>query len=131
HKKLKTRSSKAVKNQQSLENDQNVETLEPLEEKSTASSIHKAKTKKADKATHDKAEKTPTDSKRSTRRTYKKSTSVEDTSVQKNVSEESVEQTPSKIEEKADYSVVISSTPNDVPKTRRIGWWKRRTLSKN
>ncbi|UTO27697.1 Rne/Rng family ribonuclease [Bartonella harrusi] len=130
-KKRKTRSSKAVQNQQSLENDQNVETLEPLEEKSTASSIHKAKTKKADKATHDKAEKTPTDSKRSTRRTYKKSTSVEDTSVQKNVSEESVEQTPSKIEEKADYSVVISSTPNDVPKTRRIGWWKRRTLSKN
>lgn len=45
-KKRKVRSSKAVQNQQILENDQIVETPEPLEEKSTASSIHKVKTKK-------------------------------------------------------------------------------------
>ncbi|UNE53444.1 Rne/Rng family ribonuclease [Bartonella machadoae] len=133
-KKRKTRSSKAAQNQQTFENDQNIETQEPLEEKSTASSIHKAKTKRAVKATHDMVEKTPTDAKKSTRRAYKKSLSKKsklekETSVQKTVSKESEEQAPSKIEAKTDSPVVISSTPDDVSQTRRIGWWKRKTLS--
>ncbi|WP_455480047.1 Rne/Rng family ribonuclease [Bartonella sp. B23] len=136
-KKRKTRSSKAVQNQQTSENDQNVEILEPLEKKSTTTgSIHKANTKKSDQSAHDMAEKILVDAKKSTRRTYKKSsskksTTTKETSKQKTVSEESVEQTPSKIEEKVDYPVVISSTSDDAPKTERIGWWKRRNLSKN
>ncbi|WP_455466879.1 Rne/Rng family ribonuclease [Bartonella sp. B39] len=136
-KKRKTRSSKAVQNQKTLENDQNVEKLEPLEKKSTTTgSIHKAKTKKADQSAHDVAEKTIADAKKSTRRTYKKSlskksTTTKEKSEQKTVSEESVKQTPSKVEEKVNYPVVISSTSDDAPKTERIGWWKRRNLSKN
>ncbi|WP_317993248.1 Rne/Rng family ribonuclease [Bartonella gliris] len=135
-KKRKMRSSKAVQNQQILENDQIVETLEPLEEKSTASSIHKVKTKKVDKSADPEGEEMPQNGKKSTRKTRKKSLSKESTqakesSEQKTVIEKVVEPTPSKIEETDNQPVVISSIPDEAPKTGRIGWWKRRTLSKS
>ncbi|WP_406604348.1 ribonuclease E/G [Bartonella gliris] len=135
-KKRKVRSSKAVQNQQILENDQIVETPEPLEEKSTASSIHKVKTKKADKSADPEGEEMPQNGKKSTRKTRKKSLSKESTqakesSEQKTVIEKVVEPTPSKIEETDNQPVVISSIPDEAPKTGRIGWWKRRTLSKS
>ncbi|WP_455481332.1 Rne/Rng family ribonuclease [Bartonella sp. B12(2025)] len=130
-KKRKTRSSKAMQDQPTPENNRNVATLEVLEEMSTADSIHKVKIKKVDKSTHEIEEKTPENRKKSTRKTRKKSLSKESISEQKTVLEESVEQTSSKAEEKANHSVVVTSTPDDAPKTRRIGWWKRKTLLKS
>ncbi|ENN94644.1 ribonuclease E [Bartonella vinsonii subsp. berkhoffii str. Tweed] len=136
-KKRKTRSSKAIQNQQPLENDQNIKILESLEEKSTTSSIHKAKTKKVDKSAHEVMKKNPTEARKSTtRKTRKKSlsqksTPTEETSEQKTLEEEPVKVVASKIEEKASHPVVISSVPGDAPKTGRIGWWKRRNPSKN
>ncbi|WP_208437985.1 Rne/Rng family ribonuclease [Bartonella taylorii] len=131
-KKRKVRSSKTVQNQQTIENAQNVAAPESSEEKSTTDSIHKAKTKKISESAHEMVEKTPKNSKKTTRKTYKKllskeSIATKETSKQKTVSEESFEQTPLK----ADHPVVIPSTPNDAPKTERIGWWKRRSLSKS
>lgn len=132
-KKRKARSSKTMQKQFSPENGQNIATPEPLEEKLTASQVHKVKTKKVSKSAREKVEKAPTDSKKSTRKKSlsKESTPINETPEQKTVSEESVEPTPSKIEEKVNHSVVISSTPNDAPKTERIGWWKRKILSKS
>ncbi|GAA5107120.1 ribonuclease E/G [Bartonella jaculi] len=135
-KKRRVRSSKTVQNKQILENGQNVETPEPLEEKSTASSVHKVKTKKVDKSADKGEEKTPPTGKKSTRKTRKKSPSKEtmqtkESSEEKTVIEKSVEPTSSKIEEPDNQPVVISSMPDEAPKTQRVGWWKRRTLSKS
>lgn len=108
-----------------------------MEEKSTTSSIHKAKTKKVDKSAHEVMKKNPTEARKSTtRKTRKKSlsqksTPTEETSEQKTLEEEPVKVVASKIEEKASHPVVISSVPGDAPKTGRIGWWKRRNPSKN
>ncbi|WP_273718330.1 MULTISPECIES: Rne/Rng family ribonuclease [Bartonella] len=137
-KKRKTRSSKAVENNLSLENNQNVAEQKSLEEKPTSSSVRKIKTKKADKSVHEGEDKTPENTKKSTRRTRKNSSSKETTEIQKTLEKETdmkmekaVEPSPSKIEETINQPVVLSSTPHDSPKTARIGWWKRRTLSKN
>ncbi|CAK01564.1 Rne/Rng family ribonuclease [Bartonella tribocorum] len=132
-KKRKTRSSKAVDNNLSLENDQNV-----AEEKPTNSSVRKIKTKKAGKSVHEGEDKTPENGKKSTRRTRKKSSSKETTEIQKTLEAvsimevgEVIESSPSQIEKTINQPIVISSESNDAPKTARIGWWKRRTLSKN
>ncbi|WP_273783736.1 Rne/Rng family ribonuclease [Bartonella sp. AU15XJBT] len=137
-KKRKTRSSKAVENNLSLENNQNVAEQKSLEEKPTSSSVRKIKTKKAEKSVHEGEDKTPENTKKSTRRTRKNSSSKETTEIQKTLEKETdmkmekaVEPSPSKIEETINQPVVLSSTPHDSPKTARIGWWKRRTLSKN
>ncbi|WP_375636113.1 MULTISPECIES: ribonuclease E/G [unclassified Bartonella] len=137
-KKRKTRSSKVVENQLSLDNDQNVVEQKSLEEKPKTSSVRKAKTKKADKSIHKVEDKTLENSKKSTRGTRKKSSSKEATQIQKILEketiiemEEVVETSPSQIEETINQPVVVSSTPNDSSKTERIGWWKRRILSKN
>ncbi|WP_330167573.1 ribonuclease E/G [Bartonella grahamii] len=136
--KPKKRSSKVVKNQLSLENDQNVAEQKSLEKKPKTSSVRKIKTKKADKSIHEVEDKTLENSKKSTRGTPKKTSSKETTQIQKILEketiieiEEVVETSRSQIEETINQSVVISSTPNDSSKTERIGWWKRRTLSKN
>ncbi|MCZ2158785.1 Rne/Rng family ribonuclease [Bartonella sp. 220] len=135
--KRKTRSSKTIQNQQILENDQNVKAPEILEEKSTTSSIHKAKTKKIDKSSNEMMEKESTEVKKSTpHKTRKKSlsqksTPKEETSEQKILEEETVKVDSSKIEEKVSHPVVISSVPDDAPKTGRVGWWKRRNSSKS
>ncbi|WP_208435846.1 Rne/Rng family ribonuclease [Bartonella phoceensis] len=135
-KKRKARSSKTVQNQQAIENDQNVAVPESLEKKSTTDPIHKITTKKVDESTHEVVEKTSKNSKKTTRKIRKKSLSkesevIKETSEQKTVNEEFFEQTPPKVEEKANHPVVISSIPHDVPKTERIGWWNRRKLSKS
>ncbi|WP_375628433.1 Rne/Rng family ribonuclease [Bartonella sp. TT67HLJMS] len=137
-KKRKTRSSKVVENQLSLENDQNVVEQKSLEEKPKTSSVRKAKTKKADKSIHKVEDKTLENSKKSTRGTRKKSSSKETTQIQKVLEketiiemEEVVETSPSQIEKTINQPVVVSSTPNDSSKTERVGWWKRRILSKN
>ncbi|WP_375670271.1 Rne/Rng family ribonuclease [Bartonella sp. PS7NMGDW] len=136
--KPKKRSSKVVENQLSLENDQNVVEQKSLEEKPKTSSVRKAKTKKADKSIHKVEDKTLENSKKSTRGTRKKSSSKETTQIQKILEketiiemEEVVQTSPSKIEETINQPVVVSSTPNNSSKTERIGWWKRRILSKN
>ncbi|WP_375650228.1 ribonuclease E/G [Bartonella sp. OT172YNZD] len=136
--KSKKRSSKEVENQPSLENDQNVAKQKSLEEKLKTSSVRKAKTKKADKSIHKVKDKTLENSKKSTRGIRKKTSSKETTQIQKILKketivqiEEVVETSPSKIEETINQPVVISSTPNDSSETERIGWWKRRILSKN
>ncbi|EJF98555.1 rne/Rng family ribonuclease [Bartonella vinsonii subsp. arupensis Pm136co] len=136
-KKRKTRSSKVLQNQQVIENDQNVEAPESVEKKSTTSSMHKTKIKKVDKSTDEVMKKTPTNAKKSTTRKTRrkslsqKSTPTEETSEQKTLEEESVKVDSSKIEEKTSHPVVISSVPDDAPKTGRIGWWRRRNPSKN
>ncbi|ACS51316.1 Rne/Rng family ribonuclease [Bartonella grahamii] len=137
-KKRKTRSSKVVENQLSLDNDQNVVEQKSLEEKPKTSSVRKAKTKKADKSIHKVEDKTFENSKKSTRGTRKKSSSKETTQIQKVLEketiiemEEVVETSPSQIEKTINQPVVVSSTPNDSSKTERVGWWKRRILSKN
>ncbi|WP_375618163.1 MULTISPECIES: Rne/Rng family ribonuclease [unclassified Bartonella] len=137
-KKRKTRSSKVVENKLSLENDQNIAEQKSLEEKSITSSMRKTKTKKADKSIHEVEDKALEKSKKSTRGTRKKSSSKETTQIQKILEQETViemekviETSPSQIEETINQPVVISSTPNDSSKTERIGWWKRRILSKN
>ncbi|WP_375659275.1 Rne/Rng family ribonuclease [Bartonella sp. MR30HLJHH] len=137
-KKRKARSSKVVENQLSLENDQNVVEQKSLEEKPKTSSVRKAKTKKADKSIHKVEDKTLENSKKSTRGARKKSSSKETTQIQKVLEketiiemEEVVETSPSQIEKTINQPVVVSSTPNDSSKTERIGWWKRRILSKN
>ncbi|WP_375694367.1 Rne/Rng family ribonuclease [Bartonella sp. AD24XZML] len=137
-KKRKTRSSKVVENKLSLENDKNIAEQKSLEEKSTTSSMRKTKTKKADKSIHEVEDKALEKSKKSTRGTRKKSSSKETTQIQKILEQETViemekviETSPSQIEETINQPVVISSTPNDSSKTERIGWWKRRILSKN
>ncbi|WP_375638970.1 ribonuclease E/G [Bartonella sp. MF74HXZ] len=137
-KKRKIRSSKVVENQLSLENDQNVVEQKSLEEKPKTSSVRKAKTKKADKSIHKVEDKTLENSKKSTRGTRKKSSSKETTQIQKVLEketiiemEEVVETSPSQIEKTINQPVVVSSTPNDSSKTERVGWWKRRILSKN
>ncbi|WP_142416737.1 Rne/Rng family ribonuclease [Bartonella massiliensis] len=134
-KKRKTRSSKAVENNRSLENDQNTAGQKSFEEKPKTRLIRKTKTKKEDKSI-DVEDKILENSKKSTRKTRKKSSSKETT--QKTLEKETVmelekviESSPSPIEEIINQPVVISSTPNDVPKTERVGWWKRRTLTKN
>ncbi|WP_212112691.1 Rne/Rng family ribonuclease [Bartonella queenslandensis] len=137
-KKRKTRPSKAVENNLSLENNQNVAEQKSLEEKPKNSSVRKVKTKKADKSVHEQEDKSPENDKKSTRRTRKKSSSKETTEIQKTLKEESItemgeviESSPSQIEKTINQPIVISSESNDAPKTARIGWWKRRTLSKN
>ncbi|AFR26294.1 Rne/Rng family ribonuclease [Bartonella quintana] len=132
----KVRSSKTLQNQQILENDQSIITPEPLEEKSTDSSIHKVKTKKVDKSAHEVVEKTPANGKKSTRKTREKSfpdksTQTKEISEQKTAIKEVGELTHSQIKETVNQSVVISSIPDDASKAKRVGWWKRRTLSKN
>lgn len=134
-KKRKARSSKTVQSQQNIENDQNVIIAESLEEKSITAPKHRVKTKKVDETVHEVAEETPENSKKRMRKTRKKSLSKElttqETPEQKTVSEVSSESVISKVEEKINAPVVISSAPDDSPKTERIGWWKRRNLSKN
>ncbi|EJF75898.1 ribonuclease E/G [Bartonella alsatica] len=135
-KKRKARSSKAVQKQQTIENEQSIIIAEPVEEKSIAGSIQKVKTKKVDKTAHKAVEKIIENGKKSTRKAQKKPLSKELTPTkeileQRSVLEKSVEQTSSKVEKKAKHPVVISSTPDDSPKTERIGWWKRRKLSKS
>ncbi|WP_409362020.1 Rne/Rng family ribonuclease [Bartonella heixiaziensis] len=135
-KKRRARSSKTIQNQQILENDQSVETPKPVEEKSTTSSIDKVKTKKLDKSTDKEEEKASPSGKKSTRKTRQKSPSKEATQKQelsekKTVIDKVIESAPSKIEETDNQPVVISSIPDDTPKTQRIGWWKRKTLSKS
>lgn len=134
-KKRRTRSSKILKNQQSIEGNKDIATPEPIEEKSETSLKRQVQTKKADKSAYEVLEKTPK-SKKSAPKTRKKSLSKESTQIEKTSSKEIViekiiEPTLSKIEETDNQPVVISSTPDDAPKTQRIGWWKRRTLSKN
>ncbi|WP_273754198.1 Rne/Rng family ribonuclease [Bartonella sp. MM73XJBT.G] len=137
-KKRKTLSSRAAENNLSLENDQNIVEQKSLEEKPKSSSARKIRTKKANKSLHENEDKTPENTKKSTRRTRKKTSSQEATEIQKTLEQETdmkmekaVEPSPSKIEETINQPVVISSTSSDSPKTARIGWWKRRTLSKN
>ncbi len=131
-KKRRTRSSKTVKSQQFIEDNKNVEVTESLEEKSTTSL--KTKTKKADKSAHKTVEKTPKNSKKSAPKTRKKSSSKETIQIERTsetIIEKTIDPSLSKIEETANQPVVISSTPDDTPKTQRIGWWKRKTLSSN
>ncbi|GAA4663833.1 Rne/Rng family ribonuclease [Bartonella pachyuromydis] len=131
-KKRKARSSETVQNQQDIENNQNAIVAESLEEKSITAPKHKVKTKKADKTAHEVVEATPENSKKRTRKkSLSKELTTKETLEQKTVSEESFESALSKVEEKSDSLVVISSTPDDSPKSERIGWWKRRNLSKN
>ncbi|EJF77987.1 rne/Rng family ribonuclease [Candidatus Bartonella washoeensis Sb944nv] len=136
-KKRKVRSSKAVQNQQILENDQSIETPESVEEKSKTSSIHKVRTKKVDKSADKVEGETPANGKKSTRKTLKKTlsskelTQTKESSEQKAVIEKVFESTPSEIEKTDTQPVVISSIAKDTPKTKRIGWWKHRTLSKS
>ncbi|OPB35024.1 Rne/Rng family ribonuclease [Bartonella taylorii] len=132
-KKRKARSSKTTQKQISPENDQSIEIPEPLEEKFTASSVRKVKTKKVSEPAREKVEKAPADGKKSTRKKSlsKELTPINETSEKKTVSKESIEPILSKIEEKVNHPVVISSTPDDAQKTKRIGWWKRKTLSKS
>ncbi|EJF86001.1 Rne/Rng family ribonuclease [Candidatus Bartonella washoeensis] len=135
-KKRKVRSSKAVQNQQVLENDQSIETPESLEGKSSVSSIHKVRTKKVDKSADKVGKEAPTNGKKSTRKTREKSlSSKEETQTQELLEKktviENIVEPPQKIEEPDTKPIIISSMPNDTPKTERIGWWKRRTLSKN
>ncbi|WP_254474049.1 ribonuclease E/G [Bartonella sp. B1098] len=134
----RTRSSKAVENNLSLENDQNIAEQKSLEEKPESSSVRKIRAKKAAKSVHEDEDKTPENTKKSTRRTRKNSSSKETTEIEKTLEKETdmkvertVETSPSPIEETINQPVVISSTSHDSPKTARIGWWKRRTLSKN
>ncbi|KEC55113.1 Rne/Rng family ribonuclease [Bartonella koehlerae] len=121
--KRKARPSKTKKNQ-------SVKTPEPLEEKSTDGSLDKVKTKKVDKDSHEIAEKTPAIGKKSTPKNTPK-IQIEETSKQETIVEEVVKPTSSKIEEIANQPIVISSIPDSPSKTKRIGWWKRKTLSKN
>ncbi|WP_273788924.1 ribonuclease E/G [Bartonella sp. ML70XJBT] len=137
-KQRKTLSSRAAENNLSLENDQNIVEQKSLEEKTKSGSARKIRTKKANKSLHENEDKTPENTKKSTRRTRKKTSSQEATEIQKTLEKETdmkmekaVEPSPSKIEETINQPVVISSTSSDSPKTARIGWWKRRTLSKN
>ncbi|GAA5094400.1 ribonuclease E/G [Bartonella acomydis] len=134
-KKRKVRSSKIVQSEQTVENDQNIEVAESLEKKSTARLRHKVKIKKEEETPHEGLEKTSKNSK-STRKTHKKLPSkeitlIKETSEQKTINEKPVEATSPKVEEKANYPVVISSTSVDTSKTQRIGWWRRKNLSKN
>ncbi|EJF77389.1 rne/Rng family ribonuclease [Bartonella sp. DB5-6] len=131
--KPKKRFSKAMQKKFSPESNQDIATPELLEEKFTANSVHKNKTKKVVKSASEEVEKTPTGGKKSTRKKSlsKESSPIDKTSKKKTVSEKSIEATSSKIEEKTNHSVVISSMPNDAPKTERIGWWKRKTILKN
>ncbi|PIT68223.1 Rne/Rng family ribonuclease [Bartonella tribocorum] len=136
--KRKTRSSKAVENNLSLESDQNVAEQKSLEEKSTRNSARKIKTKKTDKSVLEVEDKAPENIKKTIRRTRKKSSSKETTERQKTLEKETdkemkkaIESSPSQIEKTINQPVVISSASNDAPKTARIGWWKRRTLSKS
>ncbi|WP_332060876.1 Rne/Rng family ribonuclease [Bartonella sp. CB74] len=137
-KKRKTRSSKIVQNKKNLENNQSETASALLEEKSTDSSIHKTKTKKVDELAHNTAEKAPAaNTKKSTRRTRKKNLPKEELAQITEISEkksgmEQIEKNaPSKIEEAINQPIIISSTPDDTPKTERVGWWRRRTFSKN
>lgn len=134
----RTRSSKAVENNLSLENDQNIVEQKSLEEKPKSSSVRKIRAKKAAKSVHEGEDTPPENTKKSTRRTRKNSSSKETTEIEKTLEKETdmkvertVETSPSPIEETINQPVVISSTSHDSPKTARIGWWKRRTLSKN
>ncbi|EJF83773.1 rne/Rng family ribonuclease [Bartonella elizabethae Re6043vi] len=134
-KKRKTRSSKAVENTLSLENDQNIAEQKSLEEKPKSSSVRKIRAKKAAQSVHEGEDTPPENTKKSTRRTRKNSSSKEiEKTLEKETDmkvERTVETSPSPIEETINQPVVISSTSHDSPKTARIGWWKRRTLSKN
>ncbi|CDO46963.1 ribonuclease E [Bartonella henselae] len=136
--KRKARSSKTRQNQKLIENNQSVTTPETLEEKSAESLRNKVKTKKVDEASYEVAEKTPANSKKSIRKTRKKSSpkdlpqiQIEEISKQETIIEEVIEPTSSKTEVINNQPVVVSSMPEDVSKTKRVGWWKRKTFSKN
>ncbi|WP_336294350.1 Rne/Rng family ribonuclease [Bartonella sp. CB169] len=132
-KKRKTRSSKEVKYPHTLDNDPNIATAESTEKKSTAESVHKIKTKKMNQSSHKVEEKTSKNHKKSTRKKLLSQESISETETleHKTVTEEAIESVPSKVEEKTNPPVIVSSKPDDAPKTGRIGWWKRRTLSKS
>ncbi|WP_455475417.1 Rne/Rng family ribonuclease [Bartonella sp. B17] len=138
-KKRRIRSSKIAQNKQTLDNDQNLKTQEFFEEKSTASTVHKNETQKTDELMHAVIKENSANIKKLTRKTRKKSTAKETIQTkeileQGSVTEKVYEKTPKKIEETVNRLVITSSTPDDdadIPKTKRVGWWKRRILSKN
>ncbi|WP_074380660.1 Rne/Rng family ribonuclease [Bartonella doshiae] len=134
-KKRKTLSSKEIKNQQILENDQSVVTLVHLEENATAGSKRKVKTKKVDSPLLEIGEEDSENIKKKKRKTQKKSfskklTQTKEITEQKS-KEDVIEPAPTKVEEIAKQPVVTSSAPDEERKTERVGWWKRRTLFKN
>ncbi|WP_332065585.1 Rne/Rng family ribonuclease [Bartonella sp. CB189] len=134
-KKRRIRSSKEVKSKQIPENDQSITTAEILEEKVTDNSKHKkVKIKQIDEPIHEVKKEAPANVTKKTRRIRKKLTSKEETQKipeQETMIEKVGEAVLTKTEGNANEPIIKLSTSNDVPKTKRVGWWKRRILSKN
>ncbi|WP_455478360.1 Rne/Rng family ribonuclease [Bartonella sp. B10] len=133
-KKRKIPSSKTTKSEPTLEKDQIIKGSGFLDEKSTIISIHK--TKKVNKSTNDVEKEISTKKEKSTRKTNKKSLSkesiqIKETSEQELTVEKVFAQTPINVENTDNRPTIILSTPDDTPKTRRIGWWKRKISSKD
>ncbi|MET3590124.1 ribonuclease E [Bartonella silvatica] len=126
-----TRSRKVTQKQLPFENDQSIAVVESSEKEAKSKSQRKVRTKKVEKSSDDEIKNTPKSGKKPTPKTRKKSPSKEKTSKLTTTEEETVGIT-SKVEKIANQPVVISSTSDDnTPKTQRVGWWKRKTLSKN
>ncbi|WP_336279298.1 Rne/Rng family ribonuclease [Bartonella sp. CB175] len=135
-KKRKMHSSKKAQNKQVLENANSVTPSEEIsEEKPTANSKRKkTKTKKVDNLIHELVEEPSANIKKTTRSTRKKTAakeSAQNISEKKSTIKKADDQDLTKIEKQISEPVIISSTPDDTPKTKRVGWWKRRILSKN
>ncbi|WP_455474816.1 Rne/Rng family ribonuclease [Bartonella sp. B30(2025)] len=133
-KKRRTRSSKIMQSKRVADNDHSLITQEFLEEKAIDDTTHKNKTKKADEPTHDVVKEALANIKKLTRKTRKKTTAKEKTETKKVSEQKSViDKSSEKIEEITNQPVITSSVSDDtdIPKTKRVGWWKRKILSKN
>lgn len=115
-------------------NNQSEAKLELAAEKTAANTAHKPKTKKVDKQINEQG--TDSSKKPRKRAASKKATQTTEIQEQESVEENVAEQVTIKVENTSNEPVVISSTPEDAtpedaPKTKRVGWWKRRSSSEN
>ncbi|WP_455477538.1 Rne/Rng family ribonuclease [Bartonella sp. B41] len=128
-KKRRVRSSKTVQRKRIFNNNQNTETSTFPEENFIIDLVNKVETKEINNLISDTEEK-KSGTKKITHKTRKKSVVV---SEKKFVTEKNVEQNPAEFDIILNDSVitVTSSIPDDTPKTERVGWWKRKILSRS
>ncbi|MCZ2204289.1 Rne/Rng family ribonuclease [Bartonella sp. A05] len=129
----KTQKSKQIlENDQS--NDQNEVISELIVEKTASNNTHKPKTEKMGKAVNEEIKDSSRNTPKSRKQTRKKAVSKEAMPIMEipeleSVKENIVEQATAKVENTSNEPVLTSSTPEDAPKTKRVGWWKRRIFS--
>ncbi|WP_336276788.1 Rne/Rng family ribonuclease [Bartonella sp. CB178] len=146
-KKRKAVPARTTKSKQTSDNNQNTKIQNFFEKETTVDVEQKTEKKEAEDPVREVVQESSEKAKKVTRRAQKKSNAEKSMQVKKILEQEPTPVTeripnPSPVENEgvSNQSVISSSTFNDVeamssgvdsPKTKRIGWWKRRIRSKN